>query len=359
MGFGVVSELLSEVSIQQQHTTMQVTWIPRGKIVKNVRNGYHVGDISALAADIKESGIAQPLEVLQLEDGNYRLITGERRLTAIDSLIASGEWNEDIPCLIKDLEDYELPLSDEAKEMYAIIRTNRFTRKMTDADLVFETREWTKIIQELKKSGHTVLQLADNSEEEDAAVSLKGKTREIVARTLKISNGQVGKIDYITAHGVQDLQDAIQDGFVNIATAYLVAGMSREAQDIFMDTYRGKKIEKQDVENYKKNLEKKQRIQKGGEKMPCAQYQNNQDEPEGTLIQHEVPSHTEQEFIISSGFVKELLLEQEGILTDYLKEKGISQDKIMAQRVMVAGLQCLLRHIQTQKGQGESLLRGE
>ena len=78
MKFGVVSELLSDISFQDKKNTMQVTMIPRNKIIKNSRNGYAITGIEELAADIKRSGLAQPLEVMELPDGTYRQITGER-----------------------------------------------------------------------------------------------------------------------------------------------------------------------------------------------------------------------------------------------------------------------------------------
>ena len=63
--------------------------------------------------------------VTKLEDDSYMLLGGERRITAIDKLIEDPnvqEWNEDtlIPCVIKNLEEIDLPLSDEAKRTVCI-----------------------------------------------------------------------------------------------------------------------------------------------------------------------------------------------------------------------------------------------
>lgn len=249
MKFGVVGNLLSDLSLETtRNNRLEITLIPRSEIRKNTRNGYEISNVEELAADIKESGLAQPLEVLALEDG-YRLLTGERRLTAIDRLIASGDWDMDIPCVVKELEDYDLPLSDDAKEMYAIIRTNRFTRNKSDADLMFESAEWTKIVQELKAAGRSELQITpeDGAEQE---INLQGRTREIVAKTMNLSNGQVAKMDYIRSHGSAELMQGIEQGLVNIATGYQIAGWEQEEQHAFFEQYKGKLVDAKKIKEY-------------------------------------------------------------------------------------------------------------
>lgn len=239
--FGVVGELLSDISLDAKEKSIRITWIPRKQIEKNKKNGYSIKDVNALAADIKDTGLAQPLEVLAVGNG-YRLITGERRLTAIDSLIESGDWKTDIPCIVKELEDYDLPLSDDSKEMYAIIRTNRFTRNKSDADLMFESEEWTKIVQELKAAGKTVLQLGTDSNGNEVAIDLQGRTREVVARTMGVSNGQMAKVEFIKNHGISDLQEAVRDERVNIATAHQIAALDSADQEELLNQQSNQEI---------------------------------------------------------------------------------------------------------------------
>lgn len=159
MGYGVVDDLLSSVSRLEQgmDNSIEITMIPRSQIEKNPRNDRSINGIDELAQDIKMCGLEQPLVVYQLEDGDYRLLTGERRITAIDLLIELGNLPcpEEcyLPCVIKDLEEYDLPLNDELKEKYAIQRTNRFNRNPTDADIMKDYREWKEIITALKAEG--------------------------------------------------------------------------------------------------------------------------------------------------------------------------------------------------------------
>lgn len=250
MSFKVMNSLLNDTSLKQRgNAVMRITMIDRSKIHKNEKNGYQIGSVAELAEDIKKSGVAQPLEVLACEDGTYRLITGERRITAIDTLIQSGEWNGGIPCIIRELDDFDLPLSDEEKEMYAIIRTNRFTRKMTDSDIFFESMQWEKLIKKLKEKGETVLQIGENAATTES-IPLVGKTREAAAQIMNISNGQMSKIESINRCAVPAVLDALHQGRVAISTAYIIAGMPKERQEKFMEMYPDGKIETAQVKEF-------------------------------------------------------------------------------------------------------------
>ena len=154
MAFKVLSELLNDSSLSAAHKTMEIEYIPREMIVKNERNHYHIKNVADLAQDIKMGGLEQPIVVMETEDGTYKLLSGERRLTGIDFLMEQEEWTGDIPCIVKDLEEYDLPLPDDLKEDYAIMRTNGFTRVLNDSDILYQSEKWEKIIEEHRKAGY-------------------------------------------------------------------------------------------------------------------------------------------------------------------------------------------------------------
>lgn len=272
--FGVVSDLLSGVSLAEKDPAeMDITWLKREQIIKNPQNGYEIGDVRGLAADIRRAGIAQPLEVLPQPDGStYRLLTGERRLTAVDLLIAAGDWKPErkIPCVVRSLADYEnLALSDDLKEMYAIIRTNRFNRKLSDADLYFEAEQWEKIIREMKANGQKELTLGIDQKEESLTIDLSGRTRENVAKTLQTSNGQVAKIESIRKRGIKPVKDAVSNGQLKIAPAYILSGMSEEEQQEFMEKQDGI-IRAEDVTDFCKSKQQQKSQKKGKRKADSA-----------------------------------------------------------------------------------------
>ena len=102
----------------------------------------------------------QPLHVddPDPETGTYKLLGGERRLTAIDLLIEDEsvtEWTKDtlIPCVVRGKDAVKLDLSDENKERYAIITTNKEQRIYTDADRYMEIQEWKKSFRNFVKRG--------------------------------------------------------------------------------------------------------------------------------------------------------------------------------------------------------------
>ena len=97
---GTGAGLLNEASKNLAKNNMEITYIPRDEIYKNPKNEYSISDIENLADLIYVMGLREPLGV-KPEGSGYKLIEGERRLTAIDKLIADGKWEGDIPCIIR------------------------------------------------------------------------------------------------------------------------------------------------------------------------------------------------------------------------------------------------------------------
>ena len=102
MSTSLISDLLN---IQPQTSTpagsMQVKMLPCEYIMRNPDNKiYVVGDIDKLKEDIRLNGVRQPLEVIRWANG-YKLIGGERRLTACEELAKEGDTRfSSLPCII-------------------------------------------------------------------------------------------------------------------------------------------------------------------------------------------------------------------------------------------------------------------
>lgn len=90
------------------------------------------------------------------------------------------DWNEYtlIPCVVKDLDKIKLPLSDENKEKYAIITTNKEARKYSDADKYNEMQAWKEIIEELRLKGVESITGEDENGEKNK-IQIKGEKQEI------------------------------------------------------------------------------------------------------------------------------------------------------------------------------------
>lgn len=231
---------------------MRIVNLERDKIRKNPSNNYSINDIDSLAESIKNYGIASPLNVTKLEDDSYMLLGGERRITAIDKLIEDPnvqEWNEDtlIPCVIKNLEEIDLPLSDEAKEQYALITTNKEARKYTDSDRYIEVMAWKKIIDELRANG------VDTIKMEDQNIQIKGeKTRDILSRTTGMSQGQIQRFNKVENNATTDLINSMLDDQISIGVASrAVEILTPDEQNSLAEASRTQKVAPADVENFK------------------------------------------------------------------------------------------------------------
>lgn len=203
---------------------MEIVNIARENLVNNPENSYSIRGIDGLTESIKNYGLGEPLNVKKMDDGNYMLLGGERRLTAIDRLIADEkveDWNEDtlIPCVIKNPKDIKLPLSDENKEMYSIITTNKEQRKYTDGDRLKEIRAWKSIINELRANGVEYIS-GENSNGEEENIKIKGeKTRDILANTTGMSRGQIQRFENVEKNAQPEIVNAMLDGYISVGIA--------------------------------------------------------------------------------------------------------------------------------------------
>lgn len=258
---GTGAGLLNEASKNLAKNNMEITYIPRTEIYKNPKNEYSISDIENLADLIYVMGLREPLGV-KPEGSGYKLIEGERRLTAIDKLITDGKWEGDIPCIIreKELKVNVDVLSDEEKEILEIAGTNAGQRKYSEADYLFEVEKLEPIYKKLKASGIGEFTYESDTGEKITQSLTGKKSRELLAERLNVSPAQVGKISKVANSGTEELKEAVKDGTANIAVAAEIASMEKEDQKRLIEQHQkenGKAISKKDVEAFKngKSLE--------------------------------------------------------------------------------------------------------
>lgn len=258
---GTGAGLLNEASKNLAKNNLEITYIPRDEIYKNPKNEYSISDIENLADLIYVMGLREPLGV-KPEGSGYKLIEGERRLTAIDKLIADGKWEGDIPCIIREKElkvNLDI-LSDEEKEILEIAGTNAGQRKYSEADYLFEVEKLEPIYKKLKASGIGEFTYESDTGEKITQSLTGKKSRELLAERLNVSPAQVGKISKVANSGTEELKEAVKDGTANIAVAAEIAAMEKEDQKRLIEQHQkenGKAISKKDVEAFKngKSLE--------------------------------------------------------------------------------------------------------
>ena len=127
------------------------------------------------------------------------------------------EWTENscIPCIIADPSDLNLPISDDSKEDFLIISSNREQRKYNDADIYNEVTKWRKILSEIRENGEDVLEISD-----DKKIQVSGrKTREILSDLTGASRGTINGVEYIRNNAEPAIKAAVSSGKMTITAA--------------------------------------------------------------------------------------------------------------------------------------------
>lgn len=206
MSTGLLSGLLSvQPDDPAGEPPLKVVMIDRKNIIINPDNRkiYRIGDVSRLKEDIKTNGIRQPLEVVELDGGNYKLIGGERRLTACEELAKEGDTRfEALPCVI-------LKLKYDDDEKIALITANATARELTDGERLAQYETLKEILTQRKSLG-----------------GLSGKVRDELCRILGLSTGAAARLNAISENCGDDTKRELQAGEITLMGAY------RRAQEI-------------------------------------------------------------------------------------------------------------------------------
>lgn len=108
----------------------KITYIDAEKIVPNEKNFYSIEGIEELANSLTVSNNIAPLDVVANDDGTYRLISGERRLSATLYRIQRGELESaELPCHILPAFKSKGALTADQVEMLAIVLANNYRQK--------------------------------------------------------------------------------------------------------------------------------------------------------------------------------------------------------------------------------------
>ena len=199
MSTGLLQSLLDAQPSNPAGSGMQVVMIDRKNIIVNPDNRkiYVIGDVSRLKEDIRAHGIRQPLEVVDLEDGNYKLIGGERRLTACEELAREGDTRFDaLPCVI-------LKLKQDDDDKIALITANATARELTDGERLAQYEALKEILTRRKKNGQ-----------------LKGKVRDELCRVLGLSVGAAARLNAIAENCGDDTKRDLRTGEISLMAAY-------------------------------------------------------------------------------------------------------------------------------------------
>ena len=200
MNTGLLHSLLdAQPSTPAGEPPLKVVMIDRKNIIVNPDNRkiYVIGDVSRLKEDIRVHGIRQPLEVVDLENGDYKLIGGERRLTACEELAKEGDTRFNaLPCVI-------LRLKQDDDDKIALITANATARELTDGERLAQYEALKEILTRRKKNGQ-----------------LQGKVRDELCRILGLSAGAAARLNAIAENCGDDTKRELRAGEISLMAAY-------------------------------------------------------------------------------------------------------------------------------------------
>ncbi|TKI70141.1 DUF3850 domain-containing protein [Lysinibacillus mangiferihumi] len=210
-----LSQLMNTES-KKQIVAFKIEHIPLDNILPSPKNNYSVDDVSELKSSIELLGLQQNLVVRIKDDGAYELISGHRRLKAMQELRNEGNKDfEKAPCkIVKSTDDIQAELQ--------LILANSTTRVLTDAEKTKQAARLHELLQELQNSGN----------------QLKGRKREIVAQLMGVSPSQVQRMDSINKKLAPELKEAFSEGEINITAAYEMSRLPEETQKEVAQEYR-------------------------------------------------------------------------------------------------------------------------
>lgn len=166
-------------------------------LVPSADNFYSMQDIDELKAAIELAGrVLHNLIVVSQGNGKYTILSGHRRHRAIGELLNEGkDQYEFLPCTVVDDE------SDLAQQTVLIAANSQ--REKTAWDKLEEVRQMRDIARKAKEQH-----------------GIPGRVRDLVAKSLNVSNSRIAKYDSILNNLIPTLMDEIKADRLPISVAY-------------------------------------------------------------------------------------------------------------------------------------------
>ncbi len=193
------------------------------KMYRNKLNFYDLADIEELAGDILMYGLKQNLEVVYEpnEQGEYRIVAGERRWLALKHLVGQG---------YKDFEIATCKLTtpqDEDEEQVEIIIANEYRTKSVK-DIIEEEQRLKACLERMKADGKKIKGYDLQS----------GRLRDVISSMLKMSKTKIAQVESISNNLIPEFREELNKERLTFSAAYELSGMSAEKQQEALEKYK-------------------------------------------------------------------------------------------------------------------------
>lgn len=213
------------------------------RMYRNKENRYNLYNIEELASNIQAVGLRQNLEVIYdpCEEGDYRILSGERRWLALNQLVEKGyKEYEIVTCKVC------CPASADMEKL-ELMATNSY-REKNNADLMMEVKEATETFRRLKEEGTEVPGYDLQS----------GRIRDVVASFLGLSRTKVAQIECINNNLFERLKSLLKQDKIPFSVAYEAAGLNSQLQvKVVRKYYENGKVTLKDIKDIKREYEEK------------------------------------------------------------------------------------------------------
>lgn len=213
------------------------------RMYRNKENRYNLENIESLKSNIKTVGLRQNLEVIYApcEQGDYRILSGERRWLALNMLVDEGcKEYEIVTCKVSCPQDEDM-------ERLELMATNSY-REKNNEDLLMEVKEATATFRNLKERGQNV----------PGCDLQSGRIRDIVASFLGLSKTKVAQIECINNNLFERLKSLLKQDKIPFSVAYEAAGLNSELQvKVVRKYYENGKVTLKDIKDIKQEYEEK------------------------------------------------------------------------------------------------------
>lgn len=210
-GFNIMDILNNKTAAAAEAEDFAPIRLNYKEIIVTKHNKYSMDEIEDLATGIHMAGgLQQPLVVGRI-DGEYRLVSGHRRLAAIEILVNEGEEEfAEVDCRFKDMTEVEFRMQ--------LLIGNTFNRKMTDYDRMVQASEWKEVLQQAKKEG--------------AFKPEKGtRTRDYIAQIMGVSPATIGELNRIENNATDEVKEQLKEGNITMTAAAAASTLPEEDQN--------------------------------------------------------------------------------------------------------------------------------
>lgn len=193
------------------------------KMYRNTMNFYDLSGIEELAGEILMYGLKQNLELVYEpnEQGEYRIIAGERRWLALKRLVEQGYKEfEMATCKLTTPQD-----SDE--EQVEIIIANAYRIKSVK-DLIEEEQRLKTSLERIKSAGGSIKGYDLQS----------GRLRDVISAMLKTSKTKIAQIESVNNNLIPEFREELDKERLTFSAAYELSGMTAEQQQEALEKYK-------------------------------------------------------------------------------------------------------------------------